>query len=404
MADFLPYSRQSIDDEDMEAVAAVLRGEWLTTGPAVDEFEAAFAEEVGASHAVACSSGTAGLHLLAMAGSLGPGDLVIVPTVTFLATANAVRYVGADVVFADVDPETGLMGVNDFQNAMARVPNKSVKAVFAVHLNGHVIAMADLREASRGLFLAEDGCHALGGRQRDIFGRMHPNGSCISSDITMFSTHAVKAIATGEGGMLTTNNKELAEKLKSFRNHGIIRRSKDFINKELAFERSGSDVAPWYYEMHELGFNYRLSDLQCALGISQLRKLESFVKKRGKLRERYLHLLNRLGPHVRPISVAEGCDPAWHLSVALIDFEALYTTRSEVMKQLLKLGIGTQVHYIPVHKQPYYRRYYDTPSLPGAESYYARCLSLPLFPEMKTLDVDRVVDALAQVLRLKFND
>lgn len=403
VSDFLPYGRQVIDDDDIAAVTAVLRGDWLTTGPTVDAFETAFAGRLGAKHAVACSSGTAGLHLLALARGLGPGDVVIVPTVTFLATANAARYVGAEVVFADVDPDTGVMGAPQFQEAVDRARGGSVKAVFPVHLNGHSVDMPALRAAADGLFVAEDACHALGGRHLAPTGEMVPVGSCAASDAAMFSTHPVKAIATGEGGVLVTNHDGLAERMRRFRNHGMVREPDRFVNRAMAFETGDGQAAPWYYEMHEPGFNYRLNDLQCALGISQLRRLPEFVKKRGLLRDRYEVLLGAMGPHVRPIQVAPGCEPAWHLSVALIDFRALGTTRTEVMNKLRDKGIGTQVHYIPVHAQPYYRRRYQTPALPGAERYYSRCLSLPLFPSMTERDVDRVVEALAKVLLIQSN-
>lgn len=400
-AEFLPYGRQVIDDDDVAAVEAVLRGDWLTTGPSVEAFEAAFSERVHARHAVACSSGTAGLHLLALAHGLGPGDVVVVPTVTFLATANAARYVGADVVFADIDPETGLMDTEHFLEAVKRAPEGAVKAVFPVHLNGHCVDMPGLRQAAEGLFVAEDACHALGGDQATRAGAMVPVGSCSNSDAAMFSTHPVKAIATGEGGVLTTNDGAMADRLRRFRNHGMVREAAAFKNRDMAFESGDGVAAPWYYEMHEPGFNYRLNDLQCALGISQLRRLSGFVEQRRKLRGRYAVLLNGLGAHVRPITVAKGCDPAWHLSVALIDFAALDTTRSQVMRRLREKSIGTQVHYIPVHLQPYYRDRYETPTLPGAERYYERCLSLPLFPTMLESDVDRVVEALAEVLGLQ---
>jgi UDP-4-amino-4,6-dideoxy-N-acetyl-beta-L-altrosamine transaminase len=396
--DFLPYGRQVIDEDDIAAVSAVLQGDWLTTGPTVEAFETAFADQVSAAYAVACSSGTAGLHLLTLSAGLGPGDVVIVPTVTFLATANAARYVGAEVVFADVDPETGLMGVAHFQEAMERAPRGSVKAVLPVHLNGHCVNMPELRNAGEELFIGEDACHALGGRQSSPDGRLVPVGSCSASDAAMFSTHPVKAIATGEGGVLVTNNADLAERMRRYRNHGIVREPSEFLHQAMAFEDESGEVAPWYYEMHEPGFNYRLNDLQCALGLSQLRRLKGFVLQRRALRDRYDVLLRSLGPHVRPVRVAGGCEPAWHLSVALIDFTALGITRSAVMRGLRERGIGTQVHYIPVHAQPYYRHRYDTPELPGADQYYSRILSLPLFPAMVEDDVDRVIGALGEVL------
>jgi dTDP-4-amino-4,6-dideoxygalactose transaminase len=217
----------------------------------------------------------------------------------------------------------------------------------------------------------------------------------------MFSTHPVKAIATGEGGVLVTNDEALAAKMRMFRNHGMVREPDRFVNTAMAFEGDEEAAAPWYYEMRELGFNYRLNDLQCALGISQLRRLSEFVRKRGALRDQYGALLAGLGPHVRPIHVAPGCKPAWHLSVALIDFKALGTTRTAVMNKLREKGIGTQVHYIPVHAQPYYCQHYETPVLPGAELYYERCLSLPLFPSMEEGDVDRVVETLGEVLGIQ---
>ena len=394
---FLPYGRQVIDDDDVAAVAEVLRGDFLTTGPTVDAFEAAFAAAVDAPYAVACSSGTAGLHLAMLALGIGPGDAVVVPSVTFLASANCAAYVGADGAFADVDTDTGLLGVAQAEAAADRAGRERVRAIVAVHLNGHCVDVAGLADAFPGVPIVEDACHALGGSMRARDQAWHKVGSVPDSAIAMFSTHPVKTIATGEGGVLTTRDPVLDERMRRHRNHGMVRDPARFTDRERAFDSTGAPN-PWYYEMPEPGFNYRLSDIHAALGLRQIGKLDRFAAARRALRARYAERLARLGPHVRPLPVAAGSDPVWHLSVALIDFAALGTERAAVMNALRACGIGTQVHYIPVHGQPYFRAHHPSPELPGAEAYYARCLSLPLFPAMTGADVDRVVDALAKVL------
>jgi UDP-4-amino-4,6-dideoxy-N-acetyl-beta-L-altrosamine transaminase len=398
---FLPYSRQVIDEEDIKAVTDVLRGDWLTTGPTIEKFEFAFASKLGARFAIACSSGTAGLHLLAISAGIGPGDSVIVPTVTFLATANAVRYTGAEVVFSDVDANTGLMGVSHYKDALKRASNKNIKAVFPVHLNGQCVDTNSLDFVENDRILVfEDACHALGASVLDLNGKANMVGSCHSSKAAVFSTHAVKAIATGEGGVITTNDEKLALRLRRLRNHGIVRGKELFADEIKNLNKNDKLMEPWYYEMQELGFNYRSSDIHCALGLSQLGKLTHFISKRAMLKQRYDTQLGRLGEYVQPISVEQGCIPAWHLAVILIDFEALDVSRSEVMNKLYLKGIGTQVHYIPVHEQPYYKNRSETLSLPGASEYYSRCLSLPLWPGMELDDVDRVIESLAEALNL----
>lgn len=392
---FLPYGRQVIDDDDIAAVVEVLKGDFLTTGPTVDAFEAAFAAALDVPHAVSCSSGTAGLHLAALALGLGPGDAVVVPSVTFLASANCAAYVGADVAFADVDPDTGLMQVAQAEAAAERVGLPRVKAIVAVHLNGHCVDVAGLAAAFPGVPIVEDACHALGGSLRGGDQAWHKVGACPDSAIAMFSTHPVKTIASGEGGLLTTRDPVLDERMRRLRNHGLVRDPARFTDRARAFDSTGA-ANPWYYEMPEPGFNYRLSDIHAALGLRQLAKLDRFVSARRALRLRYADRLGRLGPLVRPLPVAPGCEPAWHLSVALVDFAALGIERAAVMHALRAEGIGTQVHYVPVHGQPYFKAQHPTPELPGAEAYYARCLSLPLFPAMTEADVDRVVDALAR--------
>jgi UDP-4-amino-4,6-dideoxy-N-acetyl-beta-L-altrosamine transaminase len=398
---FLPYGRQLIEDDDVAAVTDVLRGDWLTTGPAVDAFERAFAETVGARHAVSCSSGTAALHLATLALGLKPGEAAVVPTLTFLATANAVRYVGAEVVFADVDPDSGLMTPATLETALAhaRAGSLEVRAVLPVHMNGQCVDMPSVRSIGDryGLAVVEDACHVLGGIHGAPGGAGEPVGGCPYSDMATFSLHPVKAIAAGEGGVVTTNRDDLAGAVKRLRNHGMVREPDAFENRDLALAPDGG-ANPWYYEMPEPGFNYRLSDIHCALARSQLGKLERFVKRRGALVRRYDERLATLSPLVRPIDRVPWCRPAWHLYPVLIDFAAAGLSRADVIKHLASAGIGTQVHYLPVHLQPYYERRYGHQELPGAGAYYDRALSLPLFAAMTDGEVDRVVDTLTAVL------
>ena len=395
---FLPYARQLIEADDVEAVTRVLAGDWLTTGPAVTAFEAAFAERVGSRYALACSSGTAALHLTALALGLGEGETAVVPSMTFLATANAVRYVGAEVAFADVDPDTGLLDEGALEAALA-AGGDGIKAVYPVHLNGQSADMARLGAIARarGLAVVEDACHALGAQDRTEAGGTVPVGSCRHADMAIFSTHAVKTIATGEGGVVVTNDAALDTRLRRYRNHGMVREPAAFEDRARAFDARGA-ANPWYYEMPEPGFNYRLTDLQCALGTSQLAKLDRFVARRRALADRYEEALAPLAPLVRPVARVPHCIPAWHLYAVRIDFTRARLDRAALMAALAAEGIGTQVHYIPVHSQPYYVRRYGVRTLPGAETYYDRTLSLPLYPAMAERDVDRVADALARHL------
>lgn len=395
---FLPYGRQSLDESDVEAVAQVLRGDFLTTGPVVKAFENEVAKVSGAKFAAACSSGTAALHLATLALGLGPGDVGIVPSITFLATANALRYVGADVVFADVDPHNGLMDAGHLQEALQRVPApKKARVVLPVHLSGQGADLSVLSELARAkdLLIVEDACHAFGGRDQSD----NPVGACRHTDIAIFSFHPVKTIAAGEGGAVVTNDSVLSERIHRLLNHGMSHDPSTWRNRDMAFDALG-EALPWYYEMIEPGFNYRLSDIHSALALSQLAKLGLAVERRRHLVALYDQALADLAPAVRPVARSAGWNPAWHLYVALIDFQAVGIARADVMRRLRAAGIGTQVHYIPVHKQPYYRSLNQSLTLPGAEAYYSRCLSLPLFPAMEDSDVARVVEALVDALEL----
>ncbi len=408
MADlpFLPYGRQSVEEEDIAAVAAVLRGDWLTQGPAVAGFERALAARVGAAEAVACANGTAALRLAYAALGIGPGDAVVVPSNTFLATASAARHAGAEVAFADVDPDSGLMGVAEAEAAIARAREAGwrVRVLAPVHYAGQTAPMDELAGLARaeGLALVEDACHAIG--TVDLSAGERPVGAgwpeVEAGSLTVFSFHPVKTIAAGEGGAVTGSDPALMARVRRLCNHGMMREpqaGEGFADPEAALDAEGN-ANPWYYEMAEPGFNHRLSDIHAALVLSQLGRLDRFVDRRARLMALYVGRLAPLAPLVRPPALVPWCRPAWHLCAARIDFDAAGRSRSAVMAALRALGVGTQVHYIPVHRQPYWRRRYGDLALPGAMAHYAHTLSLPLFPAMADGDVDRIAAALERAL------
>ncbi|HWE75318.1 MAG TPA: UDP-4-amino-4,6-dideoxy-N-acetyl-beta-L-altrosamine transaminase [Stellaceae bacterium] len=396
----LPYSRHAIDEDDIAAVAAVLRGDWLTTGPTVRDFETALAAQCGASHAVSCTNGTSALHLACLALGIGSEHTVIVPTMTFAATANAARFSGAEVHFADCDPESGLMQLAQFEAALDQLKRagKRATAIFPVDLTGQCADLETIAACARyeGLAIVEDSCHALGTRYRRHDNDWTAVGGCADSDITVFSFHPVKNIAAGEGGAALTNQPDFAKRLAMFRNHGVSRDAASFVDKDAGIENA--QVNPWYYEMTALGHNYRLSDINCALAKNQLAKLEHFGATRRRLVARYDANLGKFAPLLRPITRSAHCIPAWHLYSVLIDFDAAGTSRGQLMRALEERGIRTQVHYIPVHRHPYYRERYGDIALPGAETYYRRTLSLPLFVGMEEDDVDYVAETLTSLL------
>lgn len=393
---FLNYGRQTIGEDDIAAVVDVLRGDWLTTGPAVERFEAALCEETGAEHAVVCNSGTAALYLAVRAAGLKPGDSAIVPAMTFAATASANVLAGVEVIFADVDPLTGLMRVSDAEEALARRAGQQVKGIFPVHLTGRVDDPAGLHAFAEGagLVVIEDACHALGTRYGDA---RHAVGACQHGLAACFSFHPVKAIAMGEGGAVTTNSIQLADEARRLRNHGMTRNPNEFQSPELALSADGS-VNSWYYEIAEISHNLRASDINCALAASQLRKLNQFLRQRRALMEHYRSRLAELAPAVALAPWGADLEPGWHLCAVQIEFEQLRIDRGTLMHQLRERGIGTQVHYLPVHLHPFYRNRHGKIELPGALSYYQRTLSLPLYPAMTSADVDRVVGELADCI------
>ena len=397
---FLPYGRQTIDDDDIAAVIDVLRSDYLTTGPAVEAFEQALSHHMNDADVVSCSSGTAALHLAALALGLGPGDWAVVPAITFLATANAVRYTGADVIFCDVDQATGLMTAETLEAALEGNTDKNIRAVFPVHLAGQPADPVGIAAIARRYEIAvvEDACHALGTHySTDTGNESVPVGACADADMAVFSFHPVKIIACGEGGAIATKDPRLAKRLRSLRSHGITRVGEEFQNTDMALDEAGA-ANPWYYEMSEPGYNYRLSDINAALGASQLKNLNRFIAARQAIVTAYDNHFGNWGSALRPIDRVPGCSVGWHLYLLLIDFDAIGVPRSEAMNILRNRGIGTQVHYIPVSSQPYYKNLYGTPELPGAAAYYARTLSLPLFPGMTADDVIRVVASLKDVL------
>lgn len=397
MSSFLPYGRQSISGADIEAVVEVLRSDYLTTGPSVDRFEADLAASVGAKEAVVVANGTAALHIAALTQNLTANDAVVVPSITFTASANCVAFCGAQVVFADVDPTTGLMTDATFDEALdvlkTHHPQHRFAGVIPVHYSGRPVALDYISKvcAERDAFLLEDACHAIGTDGPD--GKA---GACAKSDMAVFSFHPVKTLTTGEGGAVTTNDPALARQLRSLRSHGIERDPSRF--EGLGFG-GDNDTGPWIYEMHGLGYNYRLPDLNCALGISQLKRLPHFLARREVLVGAYQAALAKRNLPVAWVAPEAGTRPAFHLFAVTIDFEALGTTRTAVMAGLKARGIGTQVHYIPVHRQPWWRdRALANRDLAGADQYYRTTVSLPLYADMGDDDPERVIVALEEVL------
>ncbi|PNG31311.1 MULTISPECIES: UDP-4-amino-4,6-dideoxy-N-acetyl-beta-L-altrosamine transaminase [Pseudomonas] len=376
----IPYGRQSVDQADIDAVLAVLQSDWLTQGPTIDAFEQAVAVRCEAAYGVAVCNATAALHIACLAAGLGPGDWLWTSPNTFLASANCGRYCGADVDFVDIDPQTwnldveALAGKLQVAQAMGRLP----KVVVAVAFSGQSCDMRQLAElAERYAFtVIEDASHAVGARYA---GR--PVGCGEFAAMTVFSFHPVKIITSAEGGMVLTNRPELADRLRRLRSHGMTRDPQ---------QMSEASHGPWYYQQVELGFNYRMTDLQAALGLSQLKKLDGFVARRQYLAARYQQLLQDL-PLTLPKAQADA-QSAWHLYVVRLQLDGLQRSHRQVFEGLREAGIGVNLHYIPVHLQPYYQALgFSQGDFPEAEHYYAEAISLPIYPGLSDSEQDYVV-------------
>lgn len=377
----IPYGHQSISETDFQAMLEALRSDWITQGPWVDRFEQKLATTCGARFAVAVSSGTAALHLAALAAGIGEGDTIAVPTLTFVASANCVLYCGGRPALLDISPDTLNMDVEALKKLSSRVEN--LKAVIPVHFAGLPCAMEPINRIAkeRGSIVIEDASHALGARWRDSGGVWHSIGSCSHSDMACFSFHPVKHITTGEGGAILTNHEDLYHKLKTLRSHGIV---KD--RYQLPADSGG-----WYYEMRMLGFNYRISDFQCALGFSQLDRLPEWVARRRAIAARYRSEF-RDTSWIRFQYEPDGYESSYHLMVIEVD------KRQALFTRLREKGFGVQVHYIPVHLQPHYQKRFgwQPGDLPQAEAYYQKAISLPLFPSLTDSQVDSVIAAVRE--------
>ena len=384
----IPYGRQSIDDADIEAVVAVLRSDFLTQGPAVPAFEEALAARVGTAHAIACSSATAALHLACAALDLGPGDLLWTSPITFVASANCARYCGADVDFVDIDPRTWTMCPQALERKLdeASRAGRLPKVIVPVHLCGQSADMTAIAALARrhGVRVIEDASHAIGASHGGL-----PVGGCAHADVVVFSFHPVKIVTTGEGGVALTDDPALARRMAMLRSHGLVRDPAEMIEPP---------EGPWVYEQQALGWNYRLTDLQAALGSSQLHRLDAFVERRRALAARWDERIADLPlerPWVRP-----GDASSWHLYVVGIHPERCGTTRRAVFDAMRAAGFGVQVHYAPVHLQPYYRAFGFAPGdFPRAERYAAGALSLPLYPTLADAQLDAAADALHEAVR-----
>jgi UDP-4-amino-4,6-dideoxy-N-acetyl-beta-L-altrosamine transaminase len=372
----ISYGRQCIDASDIREVIKVLKSDWLTQGPKIKEFEDALCKYTGAKYAVAVSSGTAALHIACLAVGIKRGDEVITSPITFVASANSILYCGGKPVFADIQKDT----VNIDPEEIKKKISPNTKAIIPVHFAGQPCNMSDIKKITKEnrLYVIEDAAHAIGSRYADG----STVGNCRYSDMTVFSFHPVKTITTGEGGAITTNDKILYEKLIMLRSHGITK------DQSLLTKNPG----PWYYEMQMLGFNYRITDIQATLGVSQLSKLDCFVKRRREIVGEYNKAFSDI-PWIKTPFEEKNVYSAFHLYAALIDFEKLNLSRPQVMEKLKNNGIGTQVHYIPVYTQPYYKNNFDYKDghCPVAEEYYKYTLSLPLYPSMSKKQVNHVI-------------
>ncbi|MFQ5427626.1 MAG: UDP-4-amino-4,6-dideoxy-N-acetyl-beta-L-altrosamine transaminase [Thermodesulfobacteriota bacterium] len=383
----IAYGGQTIDGEDTRSVLEVLDSPCLTQGPYVEAFEEALARYTGARYAVACSSGTAALHLACLTAGITDGKRAVTVPNTFVATPNSILHAGGTPVFVDIDAASGAVDLEKLEEVMSY----DVRAVIPVHYGGEPLPMEKLRvcAGSGDVFIIEDACHGLGARWRDSSGRWRMVGSCYGSDMTVFSFHPVKSITTGEGGAVTTNERGLYMRLKELRSHGITKTPS-----------RGRHWPPWHYEMRSLGFNYRISDIQCALGLAQLKKIGSFMKRRREIAALYGRLFSGCGDLLKTPFEPQGCESAWHLYPIRIDFKGLGINKQRWFALMLEKGIALQVHYIPVHLQPYYKRRfgYHRGDFPEAERFFAMEASLPIFPSLSDKTVKYIAESVISTL------
>lgn len=390
---FFPYSRQNINSRDIVEVTRVLKSDFITQGPKILEFENNFAKFVKAKYAVACATGTAALHIACKSLGLSKNDTLLTTPITFVASANCAEFIGAKTLFSDINLENYCLCPTQLEKILKK---KKIKIVVVVHLAGHAANLDKILKLKKKykFKIIEDSCHALGGefKKKKI-------GSCFFSEVSTFSFHPVKPITTGEGGMITTNSFAIYKKLLLFRTHGIHKNKENFINKNLGFDEN-KDQNIWYYEMQELGFNYRMTDIQAALGNSQLKKLNNFTKERSKIAKAYNKgfKTNKL---IHVPRVSKDVKHAYHLYTILINFRKLKKSRNKVMKELRKFNIGSQVLYIPVHLQPYYKQKYNYKNreFPNAEKYYRDCLSIPIFPGIKKREIDFIINKINEIIK-----
>lgn len=383
----IPYGRQQISDADIEAVIAVLKSDFLTQGPAVPRFERTIASYCGVPYAVAVNSATSALHLACLALDVGPGDWVWTSPITFVASANCALYCGALVDFVDIDPRTANLSVERLAEKLARAEKeaKLPKVVIPVHLCGRSCQMEKIHALAKkyGFKIIEDASHAIGGKYQG-----EAIGNCRYSDVTIFSFHPVKIITTAEGGMALTRDAKLAGRMQLLRSHGITRDPSQMTH---------SPDGPWYYQQVDLGFNYRMTDIQAALGNSQASRLDEFVARRHEIAARYDSKFR--GLPLTPLEQASGTFSALHLYIVRLDLRRIRRTQVEVFNALRAAGIGVNLHYIPVHLQPYYRRLGFSPGdFPEAEAYYADAITLPMYPELTARDQDRVIRAVSEAI------
>jgi len=390
---YISYSRQHIDEDDIKAVIEVLKSDFITQGPKVKEFEEALATYCGAKYAVVFSSGTAALHAAYFVCSISKEDEIITSPITFLATANAALFLGAKPIFVDIESDTGNIDLDLIERSIT----EKTKAIVPVDYGGHPVDLEKISNIAKkyNLLVIEDACHALGAQYKS-----EKIGNCKYSDMTVFSFHPVKPITTGEGGAVLTNNKEYYEKLIMFRQHGVTKNPKKFLNKSLSFTPHTLHLTPhanhWYYEMQFLGYNYRLTDIQCALGISQLKKLDKFIERRRQIVKIYKEAFENNDFFNLPVE-KNYAKSSWHLYPIRLK-DKYKDKKKEIFAKLRKKGLGVQVHYIPVYWQPYYQELgYKRRICPNAEDFYRREISIPLYPSMTDRDIEYVIEVIFKV-------